>query len=125
MGMKIVKTKLNDFLVGSNTALRLSNNPTYQVINTPLHRTSGGKGNYFAGPRMNGDDVYVYHAEKQRARFKKEVILFKSGPNKGQIKTKKVTKIKLGGWKIRVFRFPAERVLSVKQHARHFDIVLK
>lgn len=117
------KSKLNDFLIGSYTSPRNKPHPNFAVQGALIH-THSKLGTYLSlGGGMT--TLCAYHAEKQRPKFKTTTVLFKSGDKKGQVKSKTVEKVRKGGWKLRVFRFPLDRVVSFKQHSRHFDIVLK
>lgn len=115
------KSKLNDFLIGSVSS-RLKPNPN-AAVRTCLVRTSSNIGTYLS--TRTGKDVCGYHAEKVRPKFKTTKVLFKSGPYKGQVKSSTVEKIREGGWKLRVFSFPSNRVKSFTQFDRHFVIELK
>lgn len=96
------KAKLNDFVVGHASG-RTKPRPQSAVTKS----------------------LYAYHAEKVRAKFKTTTVLYKSGPNKGKVKSRTAETIRQGGWKLRVFKFPMDRVKSFKQFDRHFTITLK
>ena len=114
------KSKLNDFLIGSVSS-HLKPNPS-AAVRTHLFRVSSTIGTYLSTGK---DTVCGYHAEKVRPKFKTTKVLFKSGPYKGQVKSSTVEKIRAGGWKLRVFSFPSNRVKSFTQFDRHFVIELK
>ena len=88
-----------------------------------FHSCSSKLGFYLSDGTHNS--LCAYHAEKVRPKQKTTTVLYKSGPRKGQVKSKTVEILRKGGWKLRVFKFSIDRVLSFKQHARHFEIVLK
>lgn len=60
--------------------------------------------------------IYLIHWEKHRPKFKQK---------KGKDGKTVSKRIKNGYWVMKTYRFPRDRVLSCKQHTRHFDIVLK
>lgn len=118
------KAKLNDFLVG--TASGRTKPSPYSAVRTTLLRTHSKIGTYLSSGIGTGTDfVYGYHAEKVRPKFKTTTVLFKSGSRKGQVKSKTVETIRKGGWTLRMFKFPANRVKSFTQFDRHFVVVLK
>lgn len=63
-----------------------------------------------------GDEyIYLYHAEKHRKKVERKVV-----------KGKRVsTIISRGHWKIRIYRFRKENVVSAVQNKHHFNVVLK
>ena len=118
------KAKLNDFVVGhasGRTKPRPQSAVTTTLFNSFSNKFSSG---YLGSGGSNNNFVYAYHAEKVRAKFKTTTVLFKSGPNKGKVKSRTAETIRQGGWKLRVFKFPMDRVKSFKQFDRHFEIVL-
>ena len=59
--------------------------------------------------------IYLYHAEKHRKKVERKVV-----------KGKRVsTIISRGHWKIRIYRFRKESIVSAVQHKHHFNVVLK
>lgn len=60
--------------------------------------------------------IYLIHWEKHRPKFKQK---------KGKDGKTVSKRMKDGYWVMKTYRFPRDRVLSCKQHTRHFDIVLK
>lgn len=59
--------------------------------------------------------IYLYHAEKHRKKVERKVV-----------KGKRVsTIISRGHWKVRVYRFHKDNVVSAVQHKHHFTVVLK
>lgn len=118
------KAKLNDFLVGTATGHRKPR--PHSAVSTALCTTHSKLGSYLSDMGIGATNhVYAYQAEKVRTKKKTTVVLFKSGPSKGQVKSKNVEIVRQGGWKLRMFKFPADRVKSIVQHARHFTLVLK
>lgn len=123
----IFKTpKLNDFLIATKKS---RTKPTIgdAVRGLGLAWTCGSKGAYYGAVvrDRNDDFVYVYHAEKVRDRWGLAVVeYFKSGPKKGQVKNVTKSKLVEGGWTLRVFKIPADRVKKVKQFERHFVVEL-
>jgi hypothetical protein len=119
------KAKLNDFLVGRYESTHRPQ--IHNAIRTPVSLTIGSKGQYYSsvGRRNENDMIYVYHVELQRAKFKQEKAYSgNSRKSKRILKSSKSVKVRQKVWKLRVFAIPSSRVKSVKQYARHFDLVL-
>ena len=71
--------------------------------------------NVRTGYRGNDDYIYVYHAEKHRKKVERKIV-----------RGKKVsTIIEHGHWKVRVFKFKKDNIVSAKQFKNHFEVVLK
>ena len=65
--------------------------------------------------RCNDDYIYVYHAEKHRKKVNRTIT-----------RGKKIsTIIERGHWKVRVFKFKKDNIVSAKQFKNHFEVVLK
>ena len=124
--MALIKkqAKLNDFLVVSTHDLK-PNKPKLQDFckDTKSLYVAKLKNDFFT--TTDYDYVYAYHAEKVRRRFKVVKTFYKTGPNAGKLKSSEAVKTVVGGWKMRVFKFPIDQVAALNQYPRHFDVVLK
>jgi hypothetical protein len=111
------KAKMNDFRVASTTK---NHQPQLsEAYSGVLGHTIGNKGSYLTDHR-NRDFVFVYHMEKKRPKWTQKKVWSKGD----QRDNTKSTQVRPGGWTLRVFKVPKDRVKSVKQHARHFDLEL-
>ena len=118
------KAKINDFLVASNSSYHKPN--VHTSVTVPLCTAIGSKGTYLtAMPRHKAavDMIYVYHYEKRRAKVTCTPMV--SGRGKNMKHFIERTVVRKAEWKLRVFAFPADRVKSVVQHARHFTLVMQ
>jgi len=106
------RKKMNDFLVAQTTQ-RTQPQPQ-SLVRSALVTTFSNKGHHLSANGSN--DIYVYHMARMRPKFKQTKN--KDGKTKSKL-------VRDGGWHVRVFRVPNDLVKSVKQHQRHFDLVLK
>jgi hypothetical protein len=116
------RAKMNDFLVAQKTDTQKPK--INSLIRGALMNTSSNIGSYLASSSSNAM-IYVYHAEKVRARFKTEITLYTSKAKKGQVKSTKVVKVHEKSWTMRVFAVPSYRVKSVRQMTNYFVLELK
>lgn len=125
MAIMMKKPKMNDFLV-STVRRTFKPSITNAVYFGTLVRTYSRIGWHYTNAMSRSDGlIYVYHAEKVRPKSQKTVELYKSGAKKGTIKKVNITKVREGGWTMRVFAFPKDMVKRVEQFERHFKIELK
>lgn len=106
------REKLQDFLWSTKKEYhkpKVRGNLCSTYDNLGNHRTA------VHGPDSD-THIYLIHWEKHRPKFKQ-----KKGKD-GKTVSKRT---KDGYWVMKTYRFPRDRVLSCKQHTRHFDIVLK
>ena len=74
----------------------------YSNVRVPVNRLTGS------------EYIYVYHAEKRRKKVERTVV-----------RGKKVSKIvEHGHWKVRVFRFRKENIVSAEQFRHHFKVTI-
>ena len=110
---KIEKSKMSDFIINKAKVTR-KQNPRY---NWCCMSSRGRSGESTISGYVGSRDVeYVYgiHQEKHRKTVKQTKIKGKKGH--------KV--VEKAYWIVTVYKFPIERVKSLKQHSRHFDVVL-
>ena len=70
-----------------------------------------------ARAKINDDnDVYFFHAEKHRKKVERKI-------SKNGKRTSKI--ISRTHWKVRVFRFRHENIVSGVQYKHHFEVTLK
>lgn len=65
--------------------------------------------------RAKDEYIYLYHAEKHRKKVERKVV-------RGN---RVSTIISRGHWKVSVYRFHKENIVSAVQHKHHFNVVLK
>lgn len=115
------KPKMNDFRVASMTRNHaIDYHDAYRGV---LAFTIGSKGTYYSANR-DDDHIYVYHVEKKRPKFVQKQKIVKNGYGGSSRNVTTSTKVRDIEWTVRVFKFPKAIVKSVKQHKRHFDLVL-
>ena len=77
--------------------------------------TNGETGSRVVGwMSSNGKFVYGVHKEKHRKIVEQTKV---KGKNAHKV-------ISNGYWLITIYKFPIERVKELRQHPRHFDVVL-
>lgn len=82
-----------------------------------LHTTWYNGMSFFAS-MSEREFLYAYALEKHRHKSNQQLVQKGKKPLTTKI-------VKNGHWNWRVFRFPLRDVVSFKQHARHFEIMLR
>lgn len=111
---KIEKSKMSDFII-TRKKESCKQNPRYTWIHLHLRGISGESSiTGYIDSSFERKYVYGIHQEKHRKTVKQTKIKGKNGH--------KV--VEKAYWIVTVYKFSIERVKFLKQHSRHFDVVL-